>query len=160
MAYRGRLIHHLLAELRQLDTNVTATSGGYDANWKTPTVSYPGGVRTKGTAYKDPIRLRCQVEQVQEAGQQRSQTGDVPDSRIVLVFHYVDLLAVSLVGPDGRAMIRPNDKLVALYTKAGALEKTFTPELFAVEVLDGGHGLGGRRNLALVTFADRPQGVT
>jgi hypothetical protein len=160
MAYRGRLIHPLIAELRQLDTNATATSNGYDPNWKTPTVSYPGGVRAKGAVYKSPIRLRCQVEQVQEAGQQRTQTGNVPDSRIVLVFHYVDLLAASLVGPDGRSLLRPNDKLVALYTKAGAIEKTYSPELYAVEVLDGGHGLGGRRNLAIVTFDDRPQGIT
>jgi len=160
MGYRGRLIHPLVAEIEQLDTAATAAASGFDPVWKTPTTTYPGGARTKGQVYKAPIRLRCQVEQIQETAQQRTSAGNVPDSRLILVFHYADLLAGGMVGPDRRALLRVNDRLIALYTRVGELEKAYDPKLYATEVLDAGHGLGGRRNLLLVTFDDRPEGVT
>lgn len=161
MGYRGRLLFPLQAEIHRLDTAATQSAGGYDPTWQTPTVTYgDDGTRTRGLVYMTPpVILRCQIEQVTEAQQQRTPSGVIPDSKLVLVFHYADLALLDLVGGDGRPLIRLNDKLTKLLTKAGAPEKTFTPELYATEVLDGGHGLGGRRNLAIVTFEDRPKGA-
>jgi hypothetical protein len=160
MAYRGRLLRPLVVEIAQLDTNATELAEGYDPVWRTPKTTYPGGVRTKGQQYKPSIRLRAQVEPASEAAQQRTVAGDVPDSKMVLVFHYIDLAALNLVDENGHPKIRVNDKLLAVYTRGAVLIKRLIPELFATEVLDTGLGLGGDRNLAAVTFEDRPQGMT
>lgn len=160
MPYRGRLQNPLVVEIAQLDTNATELADGYDPIWRTVKTTYPGGERAKGQQYKASIRLRAQVEPGAEAAQQRTVAGNVPDSRMVLVFHYVELAAFNLVDADGRPKIRVNDKLIALYTRGGVFIKNLNPVLYATEVLDTGLGLGGNRNLAAITFEDRPQGVT
>lgn len=158
---RGRLLFPLLAELAQLDTHATELADGYDPVWRTVKTTYQNGERVRGQVYKTPtLRVRCQVEPAQEAAQQRAPAGNVPDSRMVLVFHFADLERAGLIDPDGHALLRVDDKLVAMHTTAGVLVKRLAPSLFATEVQDGGLGLGGRRNLAMVTFEDRPQGAT
>ena len=159
MAYRGRLLRPLVAELAQLDTNATATAGGFDPVWRSVRTTYPNGVRTKGEQYKPSIKVRCQVEPGTEAAQVRSVAGNIPDSKMVLVFHYQDLERLGLIDPDGHPKVRVNDKLLAIWSPQLVLLKKLVPELFATEVLDSGLGFGGNRNLAAVTFDDRPQGA-
>jgi hypothetical protein len=77
----------------------------------------------------------------------------------VLVFHAQALEVAGLIDADGRPSLRPNDRLLALWTKADRLIKRYAPVLYATEVQDGGLGLGGDRNLVMVTFEDRPQGI-
>lgn len=159
MAYRGRLLFPLVAEIEQLDTASTEGQAGYDQVWRTPKVAYTGGERTTGQKYSPAVKLLAQLEPAQESTQQRGAGGDVPKSRQVLVFHAAHLEAAGLIDSDGRSMLRVNDRLLALWTKADILIKRYAPVLYATEVADGGLGMGGQRNLVLITFEDRAQGI-
>ena len=88
-------------------------------------------------------------------------SGNAPRSRIDLVFHFKDLARMGLVdGDTGDALLRPGDRLGALYDKAGALvqEVRTPPGLYVTEARPIGFGLNmarPRRNLLLVAFEDR-----
>lgn len=160
MPYRGRLLFPLLAELQQLDTDATRAAGGYDPAWRTVTVTYaPDGTRTTNERYKTAIRLPCQIEPSRDNAQNSTPAGNIPASSIVLIFHFADLERASLIDPNGDPLLRVNDKFIALYTMNGGFVRRMNPELYATEILSGGLGLGGTRNLAVVTFKNTPQGI-
>ncbi len=162
---RGRLICPLVAEVARLDTDATAASGGLDPDFRTTRVTYPGGVRTSSRKEHDVIRVPAQVELGSWEQQQQQAAGNQPDSRVTLVFHYRDLERLGLVDPVTRkALIRVNDRLVQLLERRTGLPTDAVPiaagGLYATQVAPGGAGLGGKRNLLVVTFDDRPQGLT
>jgi hypothetical protein len=156
---RGRLLFPLTVELAQLDTDAVQTAGGYDPDFKTykPTGS--------GRQEKPVVRLLAQIEMSRWEGQQQLQGGNQPDSRLALVFHFRELEQKNLIDPvTGEALIRVNDRLVAIYSRNGATKEQSvrvpSGGLYATEVQPAGLGLGGRRNLLLVVFDERPQGLT
>lgn len=156
---RGQLICPLQIELARLDTNTTAAGGaGYDKDFRTLVPSGPGRKELP------VIRLFAQVEMSKWEGQNQLQAGNQPDSKLTLVFHYRELERKGLVDTAGKAMIRVNDRLVAVYSRNGVIQEEFVrPEaggLYATEVQPAGLGLAGRRNLLVVTFDERPQGLT
>jgi hypothetical protein len=158
---RGRLLFPLIAELARLDTNTIATNGAYDPQFKT----YKPDATTPGRKELPSIFIRAQVEMGRWEGQQQMQSGNVPDSRLTLVFHFRDLERAGLTDPNtGDALIRVNDRLVTLKSRNGLiLEQTVrvpSGGLYATEVQPAGLGLGGRRNLLVATFDKRPQGLT
>jgi hypothetical protein len=157
MAGRGKLIRPLIAELARIDTNATAVAGKYDPDFRT---MKPGTTRNELPL----IRLKAQVEMGRWQGQQQMQAGNEPDSRLTLVFHFKELEQNGLVDLNtGDALIRINDRLVAIYGRGGQKDITVpVPDggLFATEVQPGGIGLGGRRNLLIVSFDERAQGLT
>lgn len=155
---RGRLICPLVVELARLDTDATRAAGGYDTTFKT---MKPGVARRELPV----VRLRAQVEMGKWEGQNQTQAGNVPDSRLTLAFHFRDLEAAGLVDlATGDAKIRVGDRLVAIYDRTGTVKdatvKTANGGLYATEVQHAGLGLGGRRNLLVVVFDERPQGLT
>lgn len=163
--HRGKLICPMTVEIARLDTKATEDASGYDADFKTVKVTYPAGIRTSARKELPTIRLNAQVEMGSWQKQNQLQGGNQPDSRLTLVFHFTELEALGLVdAATGDALIRVNDRLVAVYDKAGTrLEqyvKKSTGGLYATEVQPGGIGLGGRRNLLVVTWDERPQGQT
>lgn len=164
---RGRLINPFLAELAQLDTVASAADpdgagpalSGYDPDFKeTVVLAGPGGERVDARKEKPPIRVPCQVEiGVFEALQQLA-AGNSPNSRVVLVFHFRDLEQMGLVdATTGEALLRTNDRLVAIHTMRGELVQAIRtpPGLYATEVQPQSFGLGLSRNLLLVTFDER-----
>jgi hypothetical protein len=158
---RGRLIFQLVAELHRLDgePRVAGAPPGYDADFDEPARVAPGApVRHE----LPPVRLPCQVEPGDDQALGLSAAGDVPRSQLRLVLHLRDLERASLVDlATGRALVRPGDRLGALYDRAGALVETFAAGLFLVEATPLSYGLGLRRprpNLLLCSFLDRPQG--
>ncbi|NUP12888.1 MAG: hypothetical protein HOW73_43165 [Polyangiaceae bacterium] len=153
--YRGRLLRPFLAEIQRIDTQATT----YDPVWRTPVVTYPGGVRTKSTAYQDPILLRAQIEVTADGVQQQTASGNTPDSRIVLVFHFRNLEAAGLVDANGLPMLRVNDRLTRLMRLNGQQLQVYPRPLYATEVQPTGFGLGGGRNLVIATYEDRPEGT-
>lgn len=160
MSYRGRLINPFLAELEQIDTAATQAAAGYDPVMKTVKTNYTGGVREKAVRYKEPIRLRAQVEMQTHRTQQQAPAGNAPASRYQLVLHFRDLEAASLLDPNGEPLLRVNDRLRGIYTLDSAtLVQVFDPPLFAVAVETTGFGIGRRRNLCIFTFEDRAQAV-
>jgi hypothetical protein len=159
VTYRGRLIRPFLAEIARLDTAMTEADGGYDPVWKTTRVTYTNGIRDTGQRYLEPIRVRAQVEVVTQDQQQQSPSGNIPDAMMRLVVHMSELEQRSLLDPDGLPMIRANDKLVAIYRLTGVLEERYAQPLYCTAVERPAFGIGGRRNLAVFTFEDRPQGA-
>ena len=168
---RGRLINPFLAELARLDTVATAAdpdgagplTGGYDPDFK-ETVLVPATDERGADARKEmpPIRIPCQVEVgVFEALQQLA-SGSSPNSKVTLVFHFRDLERMGLVDPgSGDALLRVNDRLVAIHDVAGNLVQAIRtpPGLYATEVQPQSFGLGLSRNLLLATFEERELGV-
>ncbi len=168
---RGRLIFPFLAEIARLDTAATAAhdppgpqDSGYDPDFKETVLDDPGGEGIGVDVRKEmePVFLPAQVEvQVFEALQQAF-SGSMPDSDITLVMHFRDLERMGLVNPDtGEPEIRPNDRLVAIHGRDGNLVQAVRtpPGLYVSEVKPAGFGLGHRRNLLLVSFRDREQGL-
>ena len=169
---RGRLIFPFLAELHRLDTAGTATTdpdgagpltSGYDPDFKEPV-----GVDTDDDGVGEPVRIEhpavrvpCQVEPKTFEELRMFAAGNSPRSRVELVFHFRDLEQLGLVdAPTGDALVRPGDRLGALYDKAGALVQAIRkpPGLYVSEARPIGFGLHHQRpsrNLLLVAFEDR-----
>ncbi|TBR17485.1 MAG: hypothetical protein EPO57_09130 [Chitinophagaceae bacterium] len=167
---RGRLINPFVAELAQLDTVATATdpdmggplTSGYDDVFK-EVVKLTSGASARKE--KPVIFVPCQVEVgTFEALAQLAQ-GNAPQSRVVLVFHFQDLELMGLVeGGTGDALIRVNDRLVSIrrYRDNALVQavKSSSGGLFATESQPQSFGLcGGERNLLIVSFDEREQGL-
>ncbi len=164
MPYRGRLIFPLIAEIARLDTAATATAG-YDERFRTLKVTYPDGANgPRETTRREhaPIQLRCQFEASRFNEQHQQGSGNAPNHQLGTVFHFVDLEAAGLVDPaTGDALLRVNDRLIAIRRLDGTVAQQIPGPagLFATEVQPIGLGMGGNRNLLLVTWNDRPQGL-
>jgi len=172
---RGRLIFPFLADIRRLDTSATESAEpppdtGYDTRFRAPRIDYPvgqDGPRTTTQRYLPQVLVPCQVEPFAEDRQRQMPSGNVPDASILLVFHFESLEGLGLVDTTtGEPLIRVNDKLVALlHHRTRAMVHNFAkrkpPGLFAVESRGQSYGLTSlERNLLLVPFNDRPQGLT
>ncbi|MBI4508734.1 MAG: hypothetical protein HY698_03795 [Deltaproteobacteria bacterium] len=166
---RGRLINPFLAEIARLDTTATAADpdatgplvSGYDPDFKETVVLDDAGARRDARQEMPPMLVPCQVEVGAFEALQQLATGTSPNSRVVLVFHFQDLERMGLVdAASGDALIRVNDRLVAIHDVAGNLvQRVRTPPgLYATEVAPQSFGLGSARNLLLVTFDERELG--
>lgn len=168
---RGRLINPFLAELAQLDTEATAAdpdaagplASGYDPDFR-ETVIVPAATGRGVDARKEkaPLRIPCQVEVGAFEALQQLAAGNSPNSRLTLVFHFEDLERMGIVDPStGDALVRVNDRLVAIRDLAGSLVQAVRtpPGLYATEVQPQSFGLGLSRNLLLVTFEERELGA-
>ncbi len=171
---RGRLIFPFLAEIARLDTQATAAdpdgagalTSGYDSDFREPrkvpnlAVVPIDPSSTDARAESTPIEIKVQVEPGFFEALTQLFAGVSPDSKMMLVAHYKDLEAASLVDPvNGEPLIRTNDRLVSIKQLDGTLVRTIRnpPGLFITEVRDIGHGLGTHRNLLLLTLEERVQ---
>ena len=169
---RGRLIFPFVAELFRLDTAGTANTdpdgagpltSGYDPDFKEPVGvdTNDDGIGERVRAEHPAVRVPCQVEPKTFEELRMFAAGNSPRSRVELVFHFRDLERLSLVDvPSGDALVRPGDRLGALYDKAGALVQSVRtpPGLYVTEARPIGFGLHRprpHRNLLLVAFEDR-----
>jgi hypothetical protein len=154
---RGRLIRPLTVEIVRHDTAATRTASGFDDDFRTMT---PGVARSELA----PLRLLAQIKGGLTWDRLRSTAaGTLPDKRVTCIFHYRDLEARGLIdATNGGSMIRVGDKLTAIYDRAGTklLQRIRDEDggQYAVEVAPSGLGLGGDRNLLVVTFEPRTQG--
>lgn len=170
---RGRLINPFLAELAQLDTVATAAdpdgagaeTSGYDPDFREPIkVTGSDGLPESARRELAPILVPCQVEIGSFEVMQQLASGNTPDSRVVLVFHFADLENMGLVDPStGEALIRVNDRLIALRRLADESliqqVRTKSGGLYITEAQPQSFGLaGGDRNLLVCTFEEREQG--
>jgi len=147
------LIFPFLAEIARLDPSTTA----YDADFAEPVA---GGRREL-----PPIRVRAQVEPAEYEDLVQAAAGNVPRSRLGLVFEFRDLERHGLVDPTtGEALLRPGDRLVAIHDVLGQLVQVIRtpPGLYLTEARPIGFGLfrrRPRRRLLLAHFEDRPHGL-
>lgn len=161
MAYRGRLIHKRFVDMARLDTTATRAGGGYNDSFKTVVkVKDPTTGRLVAKREEIPeLMLPCQIEAGPWEQMRAVQGGNLPDTAITLVFFWPDLEKRNLVDPaTGEALIRINDRLVAIYDARKVLLHKPRQELFATHAQPLFVGLGGTRNLLVVTLGERPQG--
>lgn len=171
---RGRLIFPFTVRLAQLDTEATAAdpdgagplTSGYDDDFREPvrvtqsTTDPAGDLKGIANRVEKFVDVRAQIET--EVFEQLQQVigGASPGSRFVIVLHYKDLEDSDMIGEDGQATIRHNDRLDRIID---GCENEFVfrnpPGLFVTQVMPGGFGLGPNRNLLIVTFEERDQGV-
>jgi hypothetical protein len=151
---RGRLLFPFLADVRRRDPAATTFDPDFRESVVVGVLEGPG-VPLRAEA--PPLLLPCQVEPAMDDELRMEPAGNTPRSLLRLVFHFADLEARGLVDTaSGEARLRPGDRVAALLTLSGGLVRRFDPGLFALEARGIGWGLGGRRNLLLVTFTDRP----
>lgn len=147
----------MIAVIEQLDTAATAAAGNYDADFR----SFKPG---KAPVYMAAVEIPAQVEMTGWQTRRQTQAGDVPASRLALVFHYRDLERLLLVDGAGGGMLRKGDRLTEIRSRDGSKLEEIVPAetggLYANEVQPAGLGLGGRRNLVVVFFGERAQGLT
>jgi hypothetical protein len=168
---RGRLINPFLAEIARLDTVATAAdpdaagpfASGYDPDFK-ETVVVPSGPGRGVDARKEmpPVRIPCQVEVGAFEALRQLASGNSPDSRVTLVFHFRDLERMGLVDAGtGDALLRVNDRLVAIHDLDGNLVQAVRtpPGLYVTEVQPQSFGIGRSRNLLLATVGSRELGA-
>ncbi len=168
---RGRVINPFLAELARLDTTTTVAdpdgpgplASGYDPDFKeTVLVPAAGELGADARREQPPIRIPCQVEVGTFEALQQLASGNSPNSKVTLVFHFRELERMGLVdAATGDALLRVNDRLVAIRDLAGNLVQAIRtpPGLYATEVQPQSFGLGLCRNLLLVTFEERELGL-
>lgn len=168
---RGNLIFRFAAELFRLDTTAMAAdpdgpggfASGYDPDFREPVLidADGDGVAEPFRREYPPVRVPCQVEPQAFDAQRMTQSGNAPRSSIGLVFHFRDLERLALVdAATGDALIRPGDRLGALYALDGQLVQAIRtpPGLYVTEARPIGFGLHRprpSRNLLLVSFHDR-----
>ena len=166
MGYRGRLIWPFKASISRLDTLATANNAiagqpaGYDHVFREPVTTSDSDSRL----YRAPVMVTCQVRTEIGAYERQRQypAGRELDYDVRLCLHYSELEASGLVTATGASGFQPSDRLDQIYKADGTtLVRDYTAdELYCVHVQDRSFGLsGGDRNLVLLYFKDRTQGV-
>jgi hypothetical protein len=171
---RGQLIFPYLVDIAQLDTAATAAdpdaagplTSGYDPDFREPVLVPPvsGSASAPVRRVETLVQLYAQIETEEEGRLQMMVGGVSPQSRRVLIFHFVDLEAVGMVdATSGRAKLRaPGDRLVAIRNPdTHELIETIpdNPGFWAISVESIGWGMGPDRNLLKVIFEDRALSV-
>jgi hypothetical protein len=161
---RGRLIFPFLVGIARLDRDATRAADGYNDTLRSVTTDRPQGARGPREKLRQElpeVRVKCQVEEAVVNAQRQGPGGNVPETRVTYVAHFKDLEIAGLVDADsGKPLVGPNDRITALYTRHGVLERTFErPQVFITEARGGSYSLGHRRNLLFLISSERPQGL-
>lgn len=161
MAYRGRLIFPLLADVYRLDLAAINAAGSFDTVYKeiklTPTSDGIGSsLRLEMAVVQIPVQFEPgSLRRLHEVA-----NGDLSTGRVIGVMHFVDLEALSLVhSTTGVSLIKKGDRLGALRKLDGTLIETIEnpPGLFVTEAMPI-TALSGDRNLLQITFMSREAG--
>lgn len=167
MGYRGRLIFPFIAVIRRLDTSATeaVAGGGYDPDFRTTKRTYPGNIGARESTRRElaPVQVRCQVEMGRWEAQRQVASGNAPDTQLTTVIHFRELEGLGLVHTaTGDALFRVGDRLESiLRLRDGALVQAvrLPQSLYATEVQPAAFGIGRERNLLVITWDERPQGL-
>jgi hypothetical protein len=161
---RGRLIQKFRAELARLDTTATRAGDYYDDDFReVKTVDSAGdGVGVVQRQEHAAVLVPCQVGSRTWEALRTTDLGNVPQTDLVLYFHFADLEALSLVdATTGEALIHTGDRLVSLrdYQSEAVVQAVRTPPgLYVVRADPSGWGLNlsrPKRNILRVTFNQR-----
>lgn len=174
---RGRLIHPSLAEILRPDVVATETKTpiagsrggptGYDKHFRTPILQKEDPTDKKGIVageFKAPLLIPAQVEVVDFEDLRQQTGGNVPDSRVTLVFHAKDLEDLGLIKADGTPNIPVNSKLNRILDINDPAKVELVPRdppgLYLTHIMPSSFGLTSRRrNLFIGTFDERATGA-
>jgi hypothetical protein len=174
---RGRLINPFLVEIAQLDTEATQAdpdgdagprTSGYDEDFREPVAiidsSDTSDGATSGVVHRveRQLWLPAQIEDRQFNDLQQFFSGANRNAALECVFHFKDLESLGLIDYDtGLPTLNHNDRLCGIYDCNKKLIQTIPnpPGLFAIQVSPMSFGIGLARNLLLMSFEEREQGV-
>ena len=176
----GRLLFPQWTAILRLDAAATASpiTGGQHPIFREPIPSFGPTPGTGGAARKDtrrympPLFLQAQVERYTYRQMRQGQGGDVPDSKLSLVLLAADLKRLGLIDPaTGEPLLKKDDRCLGTWASCSTAKQAVAalmkpaqtaidpPGLFCTEIKPAGEGLGGGRNLYIMTFDDREHGV-
>jgi hypothetical protein len=176
----GRLIFPQWAAILRLDPAATASpiTGGQHPIFREPIPSYtptPGtsvAVRGDTRRYMPPVFIQTQIERYTYRQFRMGGGGDVPDSKLTLVMLATDLKRLGLLDPaTGNPLLKIDDRCLGTWASCSAAKVAVEallspaqgaidpPGFWATEIKPGGEGLGGSRNLIVMSFDDREHGV-
>jgi hypothetical protein len=174
---QGRLIFAQWTAILRLDPAATVAAGQHPV-FKEPIPSYSpagkaGAVRSDTRKYiQPPVFIQAQIERYTYRQMRQGQGGDVPDSKLTLVMLAADLKRLGLLDPDtGEPVLKKDDKCLGTWSSCSTAKQAVAalmkqaqnvidpPGLYCTEIKPGGEGLGGTRNLFIMTFDDREHGV-
>lgn len=159
MGYRGRLIFPFLVEMFQLDLQDMGEGASLDPDYEEPIlVPTEDGKGEPDRREMPAIRIPGQIEPDSFNRQTMRELGDTKAGVFAVTFHFQDLEQRRLVDMEtGIAMIRPGDRMGAVYDMGGTLVQQFPdpPGMYVTEATPTGFGLGGKRNLLLVRLQSR-----
>lgn len=160
---RGGLIFPVVATIARVDTEQIETDSGYDDDFhdlKSEDVS-GDGVGQLMRREKDPIDLPVQVEPDREEMMRMAPIGNVAETAIGLVLHFIDLERLGLSHSDGTLDLGIGDRLVRLKDRRGArvIKEFDRVPVYCTQVRHLSAWLGGTSNLLLLLFEERSQGI-
>lgn len=152
---RGRLIWPFLAEIEPIDTTATEATDNYDHRFREPRKRVTGVQTRYGQAYKLPCQVETEIGSQEEL--QMMLAGDSPKTLMATVHHFDDLEDMGMVDAAGKATIRKNDKLKAIYTiDDEKVEDWCSVPLYCVMAQSRSFGLSSlQRNLLVVFWRSR-----
>lgn len=157
---RGRLINPFKARIGRIDTLQTKTSAGYDPIFREPRRKVDG---SSARVEHEPILIPCQIEDGTYEALHQVASGNDPDGRVVLVFHFQDLELLGLVDPvTGVAQLHVSDRLISLhrYDDETLIQNVGDSGYFCTESQPQSFGLsGGERNLLICTYMTRDASI-
>lgn len=158
MAYRGRLLQKFLVEMFQLDLQGMGEGSGLDPDYKEPVLADTNDGRGLPNRQElSPIMIPAQIEPDSFNRQSMKELGDQKTGVFAVTFHFIDLEQMGLVDmATGVALIRPSDRMGAIYEMDGTLVQQFPdpPGMYVNEATPQ-FGIGGKRNLLLVRMQSR-----
>lgn len=158
--------------LARLDTAAMAAdpdgagelTSGYDDDFREPVAVAQSASDTTGTTVRveTEVQFPAQIEPQSFDNLQQLFSGAHSGALVELIAHFRDLERLGLVDAvTGLPLINHNDRLSAIYNPDGELIQTIPnpPGLYCVQVQPRGFGFGRQRNLLLLSFEAREQGV-
>jgi hypothetical protein len=159
MAYRGRLIKPIMVEICRLDLAATQ----FDQDFREPAlVSSADRLGAPDRKEMAAFRIPAQVDNKFADRLTMAAAGDLKQTFVVLILHFMDIEAMNLVHPTtGQCLLKSGDRLAGLYQENGSLIQTYPspPGVFVRESTPVGIGLGGQRNLLRLICQSRDQGI-
>jgi hypothetical protein len=159
------VIHRLNPDTTDDVRPYTGASSGYSAVFREPIVydDTVRGRRTRKEARSEypAIQVPCQVEPLRSEQLRQFKPGDAPDSKYVLVFHYMDLSRMGLVDvTTNEVALGVNDRLSAIKSFRKPNKTTVhleSPGLYLFELRPGSFGFGPEGRDLLIAFLSERQ---
>lgn len=155
-----RILFPFQVEVAQLDAVATRDIGGYDDDFKeVRVVSDPA--RTSEQQEQRSVFVPSQIEAPTWEALEQMAAGNVPQSKLTLVWSYRALLQLELVVPEtGELKIRVNDRIISIRDKClNLIQLIWTPPGLFITQVRPVFGMGQHRDLFLVSLDDREQGA-
>lgn len=156
---RGWLVFPMQATVAVLDTEATYTEEKYDEDFRSTVVASTDDTPGELQRVESEVTFPAQVETDRDEEQQMAAAGDVPDTQVDLIVHLADMERLGLVDlTTGALKVKKGDRLVKLADSVRVVQTFDRVPIYCTEVRMMYGFIGGRANLMMIRFKERPQG--